>query len=105
MTLADHRVTTPLPEEDTMDVELTKDGWVLRTPVAPNYTVQEAGLILCMSTTWVRVCEALYGPASTDAHPVDHDALVRFVRTRAQKHRRAAARGQLRRILVQHLED
>ena len=88
-----------------MDVELSEDKWVMSIPIAPNYTVQEAALVLSLTTTWIRVCEALHGPASTDGRPVDHDALVRFVLIRARRRKRVVARAQLKRLLEQHLGD
>lgn len=88
-----------------MDVELTEAAWVLRIPTAPHYTAPETSRVLGSSIAWVRACEALLGPASTDAHPIDHDALVRYVQAREQKHKRVRARAQLKRALTLHLED
>jgi len=87
-------------------LELVNDKWRWERDVAINYTIAETSLILgSVSRGWVEglAASVLYGPNSTMGWPVDHEALVRYVKNRERRHARLAARKVLMAALEEHL--
>lgn len=85
------------------------DMWVLPVcPVAPAYTIDEAGQILGNRARWVesKLDKGMFkGPASTDSHPIDHEALAAYVRERDRKLQRDLIRKQLVDLFTRRMTD
>jgi len=91
-------------------MELRGDKWRQECPVTTNYTVAEAATILGgVSHAWVGGLSApgelLYGPDSTLARPIDHQALVQYITARERRYARRRARKELMSVLQEHLAD
>lgn len=87
-------------------LELTDNKWHWERDVAINYTIAETSLILgAGSRAWVEglAASVLYGIHSTAAKPVDHEALVQYVKNRERRHTRLRARKALMAALEEHL--
>lgn len=74
--------------------------------VASNYTLSEAARIIARRIEVIEDLvwrEELTGPASTDTHPVDHEALRHYLGTRMHFWKHAKARQELVRALDEKL--